>query len=281
MMEEPFYTMEQFTEAVAAIRQRTALAPKVGLILGSGLNPLAEAVEDAVVIPFAEIPHFGVSTVEGHVGRLVMGMLEGQPVMVMQGRLHYYEGYSMAQVTFPIRVMQLLGVEVLIVTNAAGGLNMGYRAGDVMIIRDQLDLVAMAGLNPLRGPNLDALGPRFPSMNAAYDPALRALARQIALEAHIPAHEGVYVCLAGPNFETPADIRFLRLCGADGVGMSTVPEVIVARHGGTRVLGLSGVSNVLSGEETAPPPTHAEVLEAGRLLVPRLETIIRGVLRAL
>lgn len=280
-MSETFYTMQDFREAAAAIQQRTPVRPRVGMILGSGLNPLAEAISEATVIPYDAIPHFPVSTVQGHVGRLVIGYLEGQPVMVMQGRAHYYEGYSMAQVTFPVRVMQALGVEMLIVTNAAGGANMTYSPGDVMIIRDHISLIGMAGLNPLRGPNLDELGPRFPSMNNAYDPQLRALAKRIALEAGIPTHEGVYICLAGPNFETLADIRFLRLIGADAVGMSTVPEVIVARHGGTRVLGLSGISNRLQAEEGAPEPTHEEVLEAGRLLVPRMETIIRGVLRAL
>ncbi len=280
-MSETFFTMQDFKEAAAAIQQRTAVRPRVGMILGSGLNPLAEAVSDATVIPYTEIPHFPVSTVQGHAGRLVIGYLEGQPVLVMQGRSHYYEGYSMAQVTFPVRVMQALGVEILIVTNAAGGLNMTYAPGDVMIIRDHISLVGMAGLNPLRGPNLDELGPRFPSMNNAYDPQLRALTRSIALKEGIPTHEGVYICLAGPNFETQADIRFLRLIGADAVGMSTVPEVIVARHGGTRVLGLSGISNRLQAEEGAPEPTHEEVLEAGRLLVPRMETLIRGVLRAL
>jgi purine-nucleoside phosphorylase len=211
---------------------------------------------------------------------LVVGHLEGRPVMVMQGRAHYYEGYSMAQITLPVRVMQALGVKVLIVTNAAGGLNPSFRPGDVMLIRDHINLIGMAGLSPLRGPNLDRFGPRFPDMSCAYDPDLRTMARAVAQEAGIPVHEGVYICLAGPSFETPADIRFLRLIGADAVGMSTVPEVTVARHGGMRVLGLSGISNVAAaeGENVA---SHEEVLEAGRVLAPRLETIIRGVLRGL
>ncbi len=280
-MSETFFTMQEYQEAAEVIRQRTAIRPRVGMILGSGLNPLADALSEATAISYAEIPHFPVSTVQGHVGRLVIGYLEGQPVLAMQGRVHYYEGYSMAQVGFPVRVMQMLGIEILIVTNAAGGTNPAYAPGDVMIIRDQINLIGMAGLNPLRGPNLDELGPRFPSMNKAYDPELRAKAREIARQEGIPFHEGVYVCLAGPNFETPADVRFLRLIGADAIGMSTVPEVIVARHGGTRVLGLSGISNSLKEEEDAPEPTHEEVLEAGRLLVPRMETIIRGVLRNL
>jgi purine-nucleoside phosphorylase len=269
---EEFFAMHEFNEAVTTIRQYTDLKPRVGLILGSGLNALAESVEDAVSIPFADIPHFPVSTVEGHSGRLILGTLEGVPLMVMQGRAHYYEGYSMGRVGLPIRVMRLLGAELLIVTNAAGGLNMTYRAGEVMIIRDHINLIGMAGLNPLRGPNLAEFGPRFPSMNEAYEPALCQLAQEIALEAAIPAHQGVYICLAGPSFETTA---------ADAVGMSTVPEVITARHSGMRVLGLSGISNTLLGEEGAPPPNHEEVLEAGRVLTPRLETIIRGVLRRL
>ena len=275
-----FVTMELLQEATAAIQDRTDLKPHVGMILGSGLNALAESVEQATMIHFGEVPHFPVSTVEGHMGRLVLGYLEGHPVIVMQGRAHYYEGYTMAQISIPIRVMALLGVEILIVTNAAGGVNMTYRPGEVMIIRDHINLIGMAGLSPLRGPNLDAFGPRFPSMDKAYDPDLREIARAVALEAGIPFQQGVYVCLAGPNFESPADVRFLRVMGADAVGMSTVPEVITARHSGLRVLGLSGITNTLIGEEGAPPPNHEEVLETGKVLVPRLETIIRGVLKA-
>ena len=277
-----YFSRSHFEAAAAVIRERTPLQPRVGLILGSGLNALADAVEEHVAIPYREIPHFPASTVEGHVGRLVVGRLEGQRVAVMQGRAHYYEGYSMAEVTFPVRVMQVLGIEALIVTNAAGGLNPAFRPGDVMLITDHLNLIGMTGLNPLRGPNLDEFGPRFPDMSRAYDARLRVLAKQIAASANVPLREGVYVCLAGPNFETPADLRFLRLSGADAVGMSTVPEVTVARHGGTRVLGLSGISNALP-VEGAPPveTTHEEVLETGRVLVPRLETIIRGVLKAL
>ncbi len=230
-------------------------------------------------IDFDCIPHFPVSTVQGHQGRLVLGTLEGQPVIVMQGRTHYYEGYSMGQIGLPVRVMALLGAKTLIVTNAAGGLNMTYRPGEVMIIRDHINLLGMAGPSPLRGPNLDHFGPRFPGMNDAYDPELRKAARQIALEARIPVQQGVYICLAGPNFETPADVRFLRAIGADAVGMSTVPEVITARHSGMQVLGLSGITNTLLGEEGGSSPDHAEVLEAGETLVPRLETIVRGILR--
>ncbi len=277
-----FFSQSHFEAAAAMIRGRTQIEPKIGLILGSGLSPLANAVEDGVAIPYSEIPHFAVATVEGHAGRLIIGYLEGQPVMVMQGRAHYYEGYSMAEITFPVRVMQVLGIETLIVTNAAGGLNPEFHTGDVMLITDHINLLGMGGLNPLRGPNLDEFGPRFPDMSEAYDAQLRALAKQVAAQANVPLREGVYVCLAGPSFETPADLRFLRLIGANAVGMSTVPETTVARHGGTRVLGLSGISNVLP-VEGAPQTetTHEEVLEAGRMLVPRLEAIIRGVLRAL
>ncbi len=280
-MEHLQFTMSQFNEAVAAIRARTDIRPTVGLILGSGLNQLADAIQDAVKIPFQEIPHFPVSTVQGHQGRLVLGHLEGHAVVVMQGRVHFYEGYSMAEITFPIRVMKLLGVETLIVTNAAGGINQGYHAGEVMILRDHLNLIGMAGANPLRGPNLDEFGPRFPNMNEAYDPELRDIAAKVALEARIPHHQGVYICLAGPSFETPADVRFLRLIGADAVGMSTVPEVIAARHSGIRVLGISGITNTLADEEGLPGPTHEEVLETGKVLVPYLETIVQGVLKAL
>jgi purine-nucleoside phosphorylase len=277
-----FFSRSHVEAALAVARERTQLRPRVGLILGSGLNPLADAVEDGVAIPYVEIPHFPAPTVEGHVGRMIVGRLEGQTVVVMQGRAHYYEGYSMAEVTFPVRVMQVMGIEALIVTNAAGGLNPDFQPGDPMLITDHINLIGMAGLNPLRGPNLDDFGPRFPDMSEAYDVRLRALARQVAAQANVSLREGVYICLAGPSFETPADLRFLRLIGADAVGMSTVPEVTVARHGGTRALGLSGISNVLPAEG-APPveTTHEEVLEAGRMLVPRLEAIIRGVLRAL
>ncbi|MDY6878426.1 MAG: purine-nucleoside phosphorylase [Chloroflexota bacterium] len=277
-----FFSRSHFEAAAAVVRERTQLKPKVGLILGSGLNPLADVVEDGVAIPYSEIPHFPGVTVEGHVGRFVVGRLERQAIAVMQGRVHYYEGYSMAEVTFPVRVMQVLGIEVLIITNAAGGLDPQFHAGDVMLITDHINLVGMGGLNPLRGPNLAEFGTRFPDMSEVYDTRLRALARQVSTGANVPLREGVYVCLVGPSFETPADLRFLRLIGADAVGMSTVPEAIVARHGGTRVLGFSGISNVLPVGTASPiETTHEEVLEAGRMLVPRLEAIVRGVLRTL
>ncbi|MCS6962878.1 purine-nucleoside phosphorylase [Thermoflexus sp.] len=268
----------EYEAAAAWIRERISFPPRIGLVLGSGLAPLADVVEASITLAFTEIPGFPAATVEGHPGRVIIGRLEGHPVMVLQGRAHFYEGYSVQRTTFPIRVMQLLGVRILILTNAAGGLNPGFRPGDVMILRDHIGLFGMAGANPLRGPNEADWGPRFPDLSRAYDPELRALAREVAEAEGIPTHEGVYVMLGGPSFETPAEVRFLRLIGADAVGMSTVPEVIVACHGGMRVLALSGISNVLN-PDAFEPPTHEEVLQAGRVLVPRLTTIIRGVLQ--
>jgi len=276
-----YFSYSHFEAAAAVIRQATDIEPRVGMILGSGLSPLAEGVENSVALDYRELPHFPASTVSGHAGRLVLGYLEEQPVAVMQGRTHYYEGYSMAEITFPVRVMQVLGVEMLIITNAAGGLQPAFRAGDLMLISDHINLIGMAGLNPLRGPNLDEFGPRFPDMSQVYDAELRSQARQVAAEEDAPLHEGVYICLAGPSYETMADLRFLRTIGADAVGMSTVPEATVARHGGTRVLGLSGISNVLPvAGEPVVETDHEEVLAAGQKLTPRLEAIIRGVLKA-
>jgi len=272
-----YFSIAEYDETAKLVRERAGMQPSIGMILGSGLGELAESVENATKIPYNELPHWPVSTVVGHQGRLVLGQLQGKNVIVMQGRAHYYEGYSMAEVGLPVRVMQRLGVEILIVTNAAGAVNPDFSPGDLMLIIDHLNLVGMAGRTPLRGPNLDELGPRFPDMGRAYDRELCALARQVASENQIPLDEGVYICLAGPSFETPADLRFLRAIGADAVGMSTVPEVTVARHGGTRVLGISGISNKanLDGNTLT---THEEVLEAGRVIVPKLTALIRGVL---
>jgi purine-nucleoside phosphorylase len=276
----PNFSLEQIDEVVKAIRARTSYRPRVAIILGSGLNGLAESVEKPDAIPFGDLPHFPVSTVLGHAGRLVIGTLEGQTVFVMQGRIHFYEGYSMAQVTLPIRVMQRLGIEILIVTNAAGGVNPAFTPGDVMLIIDNLNMIGMAGQNPLIGPNIDELGPRFPDMSQAYDRALCDLTRSVATKENIKLHEGVYAGLSGPSFESPADLRFLRLAGTDSVGMSTVPEVIVARHGGMRVLGLSGISNK-ANLDGSTVTTHEEVIEAGKLITPKMEKLIRGVLRQL
>jgi purine-nucleoside phosphorylase len=277
---ERFMTLAEIDRVVELIRSQISTRPRVALILGSGLGSLAESVEDATVIPYSKLPDWPLATVIGHQGSLMVGDLEGQEVIVMQGRVHYYEGYSMSQVTLPVRVMQRLGVEILIVTNAAGAINPKFEPGDLMLITDHLNFVGMAGPNPLRGPNLDEMGPRFPDMSQAYDRALCQLARQVAAEEEILLHEGVYCGLAGPSFETPADLRFLRLAGADAVGMSTVTEVTVARHGGTRVLGFSGISNK-ANLDGSTLTTHEEVLEAGRVMAPKLTRLIRGVLSQL
>ncbi len=271
-------TMEQIDEAADAITSRISVKPKVGLILGSGLGNLAELVEDAAVIPYKEIPHWPLSTIPGHAGFLRIGRLEGKPVMVMQGRSHYYEGYPIGRITLPVRVMQRMGIGQLIITNAAGAINPEYNPGDVMMITDHINLVGMAGQNPLRGPNLDQFGERFPDMSQAYDRQLMGICRSVAEKENIHLREGVYVWLSGPSFESPADLRFLRVIGADAVGMSTVPEVIVARHGRTRVLGLSGISNK-ANLDGSTETSHQEVLEAGKLLVPKLTTLILGTLR--
>ncbi|HJO32751.1 MAG TPA: purine-nucleoside phosphorylase [Anaerolineales bacterium] len=275
-----YFSLEQFQETVDAVRGRTEHRPTVGMILGTGLGSFADEVQAADRLSYSELPHWPESTVEGHAGRLVIGELDGHTVLVMQGRSHYYEGYTMAQIGLPVRVMQLLGVQTLLITNAAGGVNPGFNPGDLMLITDHVNLLGMGGLNPLRGANIDSLGPRFPDMMDSYDPELRAIAVQAAEGAGIGLQQGVYVSLAGPNFETPADLRFLQAIGADAVGMSTVPEVIVARHGGTRVLGFSGISNK-ANLDGKTPTTHEEVLQAGRVIVPKLLTLIGGVLRAM
>ena len=277
---DTYVTLQQIDEAADAIRAQTSYKPRVGLILGSGLNSLADSVQKADIIPYADLPNWPRSTVHGHAGRLVIGELDGQPVFVMQGRVHFYEGYSMSQITLPVRVMLRLGLEMMIVTNAAGGINPEYAPGDVMLITDNLNLVGMSGANPLMGPNIDELGPRFPDMSRAYDIELMEKARKTASENSIPLREGVYCGLSGPSFESPADLRFLRMAGADAVGMSTVPEVIVARHGGLRVLGFSGISNK-ANLDGSTVTTHEEVIEAGKVITPKIETIIRGVLRTL
>ena len=274
------FTIQQIDEVAKAVQARTSHRPRVSIILGSGLNDLAEAVQNPDVIPFGDLPHFPVSTVFGHAGRLVIGELEGQTVFVMQGRIHFYEGYTMAQVTLPIRVMQRLGIETMIVTNAAGGVNPDFLPGDVMLITDNLNLMGMTGHNPLMGPNYDEIGPRFPDMSQPYDHALNNLARSVAKKEKLTLREGTYAGLSGPSFEGPADLRFLRLAGADSVGMSTVPEVLVARHGGMRVLGFSGISNK-ANLDGSTVTTHEEVIEAGKIITPKMETLIRGVLRQL
>jgi purine-nucleoside phosphorylase len=262
------------------IQSRIKSQPSIGIILGTGLGGLADAIHNATIIPYRELSDWPISTVMGHTGQLVIGELENQHVLAMQGRIHFYEGYTMQQVTMPVRVMQRMGIKTLIVTNAAGAINPEFIPGDVMLITDNLNLAGMTGLNPLIGPNLDEFGPRFPDMSQSYDRQLCDLARKTAKESNFLMHEGVYAGLSGPSFESPADLRFLRIAGADAVGMSTVSEVIVARHGGTRVLGFSGISNKanLDGNTIT---SHEEVLAAGRLISPKLTKLIRGVLRSL
>ena len=252
MMDE----MKRIDEAAAKV---LAVCGKVdiGVILGSGLGDYAEALEDAVKLPYSEIPGFPRSTVAGHAGMWCCGTLYGKRVVMMQGRFHYYEGYGMKDVTLPVRVMQKIGVKTLIVTNAAGGVNLGYHPGELMVIGDMFSMTAQ---NPLIGPNLDAFGPRFPDMSCAFDKELRALAHECANEQGFALREGVYAQMTGPTYETPAEIRMLRTLGADAVGMSTVPEVIVARHGGMRVLGISCITNMAAGI-LDQPLNHAEVTE--------------------
>lgn len=272
-------TRAHYKEGAEYIRQRTQHAPTIGLILGSGLGGLADSVEEADRIPASDVPNWPKSTVEGHAGQLVVGKLHGQTVLCQQGRVHFYEGLSMAQITLPVRVMFELGIKVLIVTNAAGGINQGYRPGDLMLISDHINMPGMTGNSPLIGPNDASLGARFPDMGTAYDLELRELAHQVATKAGIVLPQGVYCCLSGPAFETPAEVRMLKVIGADAVGMSTAPEVTVARHCGMRVLGFSGISNVHKLDGHAPT-THEEVLEAGKVIGPKLTRLIEGVLAA-
>lgn len=273
------FPLAAYQEAATFIRSRTAHQPKIGLVLGSGLSPLAEAVERADVLPYGEIPHFPVSTVEGHAGRLVIGELAGVDVCVMQGRFHFYEGYTQQQITFPVRVMQRLGIDTLILTNAAGGINPSFRAGDLMIIDDHINFMGLVGNSPLHGPNLNDFGLRFPSMTDVYTPVLRRLAHDVATRQGEKLQHGVYAALSGPAFETPAEVRFMRLIGADAVGMSTAPEATVARHAGMRVLGISTITNVaIDVLDSQAQTSHEEVMETGRLVVPRLTRLLLGVL---
>jgi purine-nucleoside phosphorylase len=250
------------------------IAPRVGIILGTGLGRLGEEIEVEAVIPYAEIPHFSPSTVESHPGRLLLGRLGGKPVVAMQGRLHRYEGYSLQEVTFPVRVLRALGAEVLVVSNACGGMNPLWSPGDLMLIADHINLL---GENPLAGPNHDELGPRFPDMSAAYDPELQRLAAEVALEAGIPLRRGVYVAVPGPNLETRAEYRMLRAIGADVVGMSTVPEVIVAVHGGMRVMGISIITDACL-PDALEPASLPQILAVAAGAEPKLSTIVRRVI---
>ncbi|MCM3040211.1 purine-nucleoside phosphorylase [Paenibacillus motobuensis] len=250
-------TKEMIVEAAGYISSVAKMKPEVGLILGSGLGILADHIEQAVSISYADIPHFPQSTVEGHAGELLIGNVQGKPVVMMKGRFHMYEGYGPELTAFPVRVMKELGVKTLLVTNAAGGVNTSFTPGDLMLISDHLN---MTGKNPLIGANDDELGPRFPDMSQAYSRRLRELARSIANKLGFSLQEGVYAGLLGPSYETPAEIRMLRTLGADAVGMSTVSEVIVASHAGLEVLGISCISNMAAGI-LDQPLSHAEVME--------------------
>ncbi|TCZ77493.1 purine-nucleoside phosphorylase [Paenibacillus albiflavus] len=268
---------EQILEAAASIAKITDIKPQIGLILGSGLGILADLIENPIVINYKDIAHFPVSTVEGHAGELVIGEVKGKQVVMMKGRFHQYEGYGVDTVTFPIRVMKQLGVETLIVTNAAGGINTSFEPGDLMVITDHLN---MTGNNPLIGPNDPELGDRFPDMSTAYTRELRQLALQVAEAQNFAIREGVYAGLLGPTYETPAEIRMLRTLGADVVGMSTVSEVIVARHAGLKVLGFSCVSNMAAGI-LDQPLSHAEVMETTERVKAKFLNLVLGVIEKL
>ncbi len=262
---------EQVQETVQAIRAHAnGLAPKVGIILGSGLGEFADGFEGKVVVPYTELPHFPHSSVPGHAGRLVLGRVKGEPVVAMQGRVHAYEGYTPNQVAFPARVLCALGIHTLVVTNAAGGVNEAFKPGDLMVITDHLNL---SGYNPLVGPNDDRMGPRFPDMTTAYPTALQAQLLNSAQNVGVELKQGVYAVLAGPSYETPAEIRMLRIIGADAVGMSTVPEVIAARHMGVQVAGISCITNLAAGIGNKPL-SHEEVAETAH----RVKDIFRRLL---
>jgi purine-nucleoside phosphorylase len=271
------HSMERITAAAQAIRAIFPKTPTEAIILGTGLGELAEQIAVDATIDYADIPGFALSTVESHAGRLLCGTLGGRTVVAMQGRFHRYEGYSLHEVTFPVRVLRALGAQTLIVSNACGGMHPLWARGDLMLIADHLN---MLGDNPLVGPNDPSLGPRFPDMSVAYDAGLRALARQVAAEQGVTLREGVYVAVVGPNLETRAEYRMLRTLGADVVGMSTVPEVIVARHGGMRVLGLSIITDMCL-PDSLQEATLDEIVATAATAQPRLTALVRGVLERL
>ena len=268
---------DQIAEAAAAVRSRWNGAPTIGVVLGTGLGALAQDIRDSTTIPYSDLPHFPQSTVLGHAGELVCGQLNGRPVVAMSGRFHAYEGYSLQTITFPIRVMKALGCDVVILSNAAGGLNPQFRKGDLMLIEDHINLM---GDNPLIGPNDERLGVRFPDMSEPYDHGLLDLARRLALDEKLPLQQGVYVAVSGPNLETRAEYRFLRAIGADAVGMSTVPEAIVARHGQMRVLGFSVITDMCL-PDALEPATHAAILAVANEAEGKLRRLVRRIVEAL
>lgn len=263
--------IDKIQETADFIRAKVGQMPTTAIILGTGLGALVDHIDEKQFIPYKDIPNFPVSTVEGHSGNLIFGKLGDKPVMAMQGRFHYYEGYDMKQVTFPVRVMRALGIETLYVSNAAGGMNKEFRVGDIMIITDHINLFPE---NPLRGRNDNRLGPRFPAMTEAYDHRLIRLADEIAAEKGIRVMHGVYVGTPGPTFETPAEYEYFRVIGGDAVGMSTVPEVIVANHGGMKVFGVSVITD-LGGKDVTDVPTHEEVQRAAEAAQPKMMEIMK------
>lgn len=265
----------QIEAAAAFIKERVKIAPRLAMVLGSGLGAMAGEIAADATIPYAEIPSFPRSTIEGHAGQLVLGRLEGKAVVAMQGRVHFYEGYTLQQVVFPVRVMRALGAQVLLVSNAAGGVNRQWNSGDLMIIADHINFM---GTNPLSGSNDPHLGPRFPDMSAPYDRELIALAERAALAEGIAIRKGVYVGVPGPSYETPAELRMLGRWGADAVGMSTVPEVIAARHMGMRVLGITAITDMATGEQVAEV-THDEVIAVAKQVEPRFVRLVKRIVR--
>lgn len=263
--------LEKMKSAVTYIEAKTKVKPEFGLILGSGLGELADEIEEAVKIDYSDIPNFPVSTVEGHAGKLVIGKLKGKNVIAMQGRFHFYEGYTMQEVTFPVRVMKGLGVHSIIVTNACGGMNKNFEPGDLMLIDDHLN---MTGANPLIGPNESEFGPRFPDMSRAYTPTYIETAKKVAESINLKVQQGVYAGITGPTYMTPAELIMLRNLGADTIGMSTVPEVIVASHMGLKVLGISCVTDMAIGEELEPL-THAQVVEVANRAKPKFIELVK------
>ncbi|HEY0139581.1 MAG TPA: purine-nucleoside phosphorylase [Thermoanaerobaculia bacterium] len=266
--------LDQLNQAIAYIRSKTTIQPEVGVILGSGLGDVVDAIDVEVAIPYGEIPGARASSVVGHQGRMLFGRANGRPVVVMQGRVHFYEGYEMAEVMYLARVIGRLGIRSLIVTNAAGGVNTSFRAGDLMLISDHINFM---GVNPLRGPNVEDLGVRFPDMSEAYPESLRHIARQVAKEIGVEVKEGVYLALSGPTYETPAEIRAFRVLGADAVGMSTVPEVIAASHMQIPVLGISCITNMAAGI-LKQKLSHQEVIDTTTRVQKEFTGLVLGVL---
>ena len=264
--------LEKIKQTADYLRERAGEMPKLAIILGTGLGNLVDHIEDKLFIPYSEIPNFPVSTVQGHSGNLIFGTMGGKRVMAMQGRFHYYEGYDMKTVTFPVRVFKALGVETLFVSNAAGGMNKEFMVGDIMVITDHINLFPE---NPLRGKNYEELGPRFPAMTEPYTKELIALADNIATEKGLRLMHGVYVGTTGPTFETPAEYEYFRVIGGDAVGMSTVPEVIVARHMDMRVFGISVITD-LGGKDITEVPSHEEVQKAAIKAQPTVEAIVKA-----